>query len=131
MPPKFSIADAQLNIEQIRLHVEHFRATHAIDIHNVELHADIVRDIAERLVLQLSAKIASKKYSAKTVSYPATWWDFFKHRWFPPRWLKRWPVKFTEVTLEASAYYPDIDIPGHNAYVDIAVMRVPNATSPR
>jgi hypothetical protein len=113
-------------MKQIRLHVEHFRAAHAIDLRNFELDADIVREFAERLVLQLSTKVASKKYAAKTVSYPATWWDFFKHRWFPARWLQRWPVKFATVTLEASAYYPDIDIPGHAAYVDIAVKRFPN-----
>lgn len=131
MPPDFRIADAQLNVKQIRLHVERFHAAHAIDLRNVELHADIVREHAERLVLQLSAKVASKKYAAKTVSYPATWWEFFKHRWFPLRWLKRWPVKFAEVTLEASAYYPDIDIPGRAAYVDIAVMRHPHKASPK
>jgi len=125
MLPDFTIADAQLNVEHIQLYVERFRAAHAIDLRNVELHADIVREHAERLVLQLSAKVASKKYAAKTVSYPATWWEFFKHRWFPPRWLARWPVKFATVTLEASAYYPDIEIPGHAAYVEVAVKRYP------
>lgn len=124
MLPDFTIADAQLNVEQIRLYVERFKAAHAIDL-RTEFRADMLRDVAERLVLQLSAKVASKKYAAKTVSYPATWWEFFKHRWFPPRWLARWPVKFATVTLEASAYYPDIEIPGHAAYVEVAVKRYP------
>lgn len=125
MQPKFDIADASLDAKQIRLYIKQFKAFHAIDL-RTELQLDVVRDIAERLVLQLSAQVASKKYAAKTVSYPATWWEFFKHRWFPLRWLKRWPVKFATVTLEASAYYPDITIPQHAAYVDIAVLKQPH-----
>ena len=124
MLPDFTIADAQLNVKHIQLYVERFKAAHMIDL-RTEVRADMLRDITERLVLQLSAKVASKKYAAKTVSYPATWWEFFKHRWFPPRWLARWPVKFATVTLEASAYYPDIEIPGHAAYVEVAVKRHP------
>jgi hypothetical protein len=128
MPPDFTIADAQLNVEQIRLYVERFKAAHAINLRTeirTEIRADMLRDVVKSLILQLSAKVASKKYAAKTVSYPATWWEFFKHRWFPRRWLARWPVRFATVTLEASAYYPDIEIPNCAAYVDVAVKRHP------
>ncbi len=77
--------------------------------------------VARQLVANLVATVATKKYAVKTVSFPADWWQAVKRRWFP-RWaLKRWPVQMTDVTLEASAYYPDIRIPNHEAFVDVVL----------
>lgn len=78
-------------------------------------------EAARQMVMQLKAKIATKKFESQTVIFPADWWQSFKKRWFPAWALKKWPAKHTEVTFEANAYYPDIEIPGHNAFVEIMV----------
>lgn len=76
-------------------------------------------EAARKMVAELSFKIATKKFEAKTVRFPADWWEAFKNRWFTPRMLKRWPVKFSEVTLEANAYHPSVAIPDHATFVEI------------
>lgn len=32
--------------------------------------------------------------------WPSTWWDAFKHRWFPKWALRRWPVNFEELHID-------------------------------
>ena len=32
--------------------------------------------------------------------YPTTWVDAFRARWFPSWWLKRWPARYTQVTVD-------------------------------
>lgn len=48
------------------------------------------------------------------VSYPATWWDHFKQRFFSVKMLKRWPVKYQTTTKRAKfnvqAHYPTMDL---------------------
>lgn len=56
----------------------------------------------------------------ETVSYPATWWDAFKLRFFPRwgrlgRWAaKRWPAKHTHVKVKfkAQALFPQLEARG-------------------
>lgn len=79
-----------------------------------------IRDEAARcLILQMEAKVASRKYAVKTVRYPATWLEAFKERFLPDQWKHLWPVKYEEVTLEANAYYPEIEIHGKSTFVEI------------
>ena len=80
---------------------------------------EIRDEVTRRLILQMEAKVASRKYAVKTVLYPATWLEAFKERFLPDQWQHLWPVKYEEVTLEANAYYPEIEIHGKNAFVEI------------
>lgn len=106
-------------ISRVRLEVARYAARTDIPENNLRIE-QYTEEATRTMIMEFHAKVASKKYAVKTVSYPATWWDAFKKRFYPARWLKRWPVVFEEVTMEASAYYPDIEIPGHAAFVDIA-----------
>jgi hypothetical protein len=126
------IAAGEITIKHITLAVERLRAQYSMDLcgmhcHPVNFDAHEIRDeVARRLILQIEAKVASKKYAVKTVRYPATWLEAFKERFIPNQWQHLWPVKYEEVTLEASAYYPEIEIPGREAFVEIrhaAMMR--------
>lgn len=84
----------------------------------------------QQMILQLKATIASKKFDVKTVRFPDGAWQFLKFnlansqargirivQWF----LKRYPVRYVEITMEANAYHPDIAIPDHQTYVNIYV----------
>ncbi len=56
----------------------------------------------------------------RTVSYPATWWDAFKLRFFPRwgrlgRWaIRRWPAQHTDVRVKfnAHALFPQLEARG-------------------
>jgi hypothetical protein len=90
----------------------------------------MVEEMTRRMVASIRLKVAAKKYEVKTVRFPATWWDAFRLRFFPAKWLKRWPVTFEEVSLEAWAYHPDIHISNHQTYVEIAVAAESNKYRP-
>lgn len=84
----------------------------------------------QQMILKLKATIAAKKFDVKTVRFPDGAWQFLKFnlsnsqargikavQWF----LKKYPVRFVEITMEANAYHPDISIPDHDTYVNIAL----------
>lgn len=60
---------------------------------------------------------------SEQVSYPTTWWDAFKARWFP-RWLRRFfPVAMTTVCMERYCVYPEVPRPqGIGKYLGIPVL---------
>lgn len=91
---------------------------------------DLGNEYARRAVLEITARVASKKLDVKTVRFPATWKDAcleafanWANRWGEHGWATaaRKRIEYTEVTLEANAYWPTLEIPNHEAFVDIAV----------
>jgi hypothetical protein len=111
-----------LDQHKISLAIAQFKSRAMIDLgffeHNLDV--EIFQDeAARRLVAELTLRVASKKFDSRTVIYPANWWESFKKRWAPSWFLKRYPVRHDQITFEANAYYPDIAIPDHAAYVDI------------
>ena len=113
---------ADLTMERIRREILTFESRYQIDLRGLRdsVEATRIMDEAARVMtLQLCAKVASKKYAVKTVRWPLDWWQAFKLQFFSGRMLKRWPVIYEEVTLEANAYHPDVEIPNHSTYVDI------------
>jgi len=112
-----------VNIHTIRLQVQHLlevqRVTGVAPGIRPVLMTAVLHEVTRDVILRFQLRVAARKYATKTVSYPATWWDAFKRRWFPASWLRRWPVRFESVTMEACAYYPDIEVPGEEAFVDI------------
>lgn len=96
------------------------------DLENVSIYADFIRTELEALEIgwgwhlcykedefargiraTITGYIWSEKLGKHKVSYPRDWWEALKQR-FAPRWLlRKWPVQFTIVVLEARALYPD------------------------
>jgi hypothetical protein len=91
---------------------------------------DLGNEYARRAVLEITARVASKKLDVKTVRFPSTWRDAaleafasWANRWGEHGWATaaRKRINYTEVTLEANAYWPSLEIPNHEAFVDIAI----------
>ena len=81
-------------------------------IHNVKrevLEFDWGRSsIAEMLFFTLTRNIASQVI--REITYPETWWDAFKAKWFPC-WLERkFPVKYKK--WKAVEMYPRMSVEG-------------------
>jgi hypothetical protein len=83
-----------------------------------------IEHAAESLFMSVSARIAGKKFDERIVSYPATWWDGFKLAHLPTfcRILRHAP-RMTVVRLEASAFYPSIQIPNHKPFVQVTMKK--------
>lgn len=82
--------------------------------HNRREEFEAVHGYRHQLCLQVFTRSASHTVTFEPVSYPATWWQAFKQRFFP-RWArKRWPVQLTTVTrdpvtVEAEALFPELE----------------------
>lgn len=61
-------------------------------------------DVSRHLVAQLTMYCVTKEQNQEkmqgSVSYPSTWWQFFKRRYFPKWWLKKYPVKVTRINYD-------------------------------
>ena len=64
--------------------------------------------ILRGLVVQLESYMLGEHRDTVSVheSWPATWRDAFKERWFP-HWLKRWfPVEYNRIDIDRPIYGP-------------------------
>jgi len=77
------------------------------------------------LVLQLSARIPGKVFDRQEHYYPSDWWQAFKERWLKSALSKRvfGPVRYTLISMEASASYPSLSVPNHNPFVQVTLSK--------
>lgn len=118
----YDVIDCSLAYKRVQREVQRFCMEQRISHHEIgmgiELHQ--FEDMAaQQMVHRLMAKVASKKYDVKTVRFPSDWWQAAKRRFFPVWALAKWPVQYTEVTMEANAYHPDVAIPDRATFVEI------------
>jgi hypothetical protein len=73
--------------------------------------------VADEMIIRLSAQILGETVPEVDVTFPVTWWDAVKDRWFP-RWSLRWfPVEYRRVTVDKHTLFPSIEVPGHEAHI--------------
>ena len=100
--PVFDPSDPRVAREITRTILERFyvRERRAVAFHDLRI--EQYMDVATNMMLDLSAYVWAQKLQdeqvALSVSYPSTWWQHFKQRWFPKWALAKWPVRKTEVT---------------------------------
>lgn len=81
----------------------------------------------EEMIYHIERHVWAEDVGNIAISYPATWWDHFKARFFP-RWaLERWPVRWRSEERFITAYYPTFAPPendklGH-ARLEVAEIR--------
>lgn len=119
-----------LDVTRIQREIKRFEVCERINPTAYGLSLERVEDAVGRdLVLRLKAKIASKKFDYKKVSFPNGPWQWIKWMakgsevfggWKLVRWyLNKYPVKMIDIEMEANAYHPDIAIPDHATYVEV------------
>lgn len=127
----YEALEASLPIQKIQRSVATFAAQQYLCPDSFGLSMERVYDaVGENLVMQLKARIATKKFDYKKVSFPAGAWQAIKFSlknsafgaskpvlWF----LKKYPIKMTEIEMEANAYHPDIAIPDRQTFVEILI----------
>jgi hypothetical protein len=63
---------------------------------------------ADEIEMRFRLRIMATEPERVEVTWPATWWDAVKQRWFP-RWaLRRWPARMNYVCMERAGLYPEI-----------------------
>lgn len=137
--PPYHLTEDDISIKRITRNVETFKHRMAIDRYDFDHRSPTFHglkwetfydEIGQRMILELQAKIASKKFAVKTVRFPDGWWQAIRHAVSQSSWMMyqcvrahftKHPVRYVEVTMEANAYHPDVAIPDHDTFVDIAM----------
>lgn len=120
----YDVISCDVTMRRVQLEVKRFMAEQRFDygsyLSNMSTES-FYDQAAQMMVLRTLQRVASKKLDVKTVRFPSDWWQAFKRRFFPAWAQLKWPVKYTEVTMEANAYMPDICIPDHDTFVEIMI----------
>jgi hypothetical protein len=108
---RFNPMDQELLVKKValeRLDIYYRREMDQRAIGNGVRFESMIAHESDRLILQLRAYVWAEAVQDETVtlkakvSYPATWWQHFKQRWFAAWMLKRCPVAMTTVSKEES-----------------------------
>jgi hypothetical protein len=109
----------KLLLEQIHIKKDFALQGHAL--HNLRLREQTDRDYlvgkVRQSVYELETYVLAEKLAHDVVpvyfSYPATWWEAFKLRFYPKWYLDKHPILYTGVTKKVDfkqyALYPSIN----------------------
>ena len=77
---------------------------------------------ADQWELRLRSWLVGTDKEVEEHTYPRTWWDAVKLRWFPA-WTRKWlPVDMVRVRMERYCVYPEIPRPSGATYVGVPVL---------
>ena len=78
-----------------------------------------VDSTARHMVLSMKRDVLGQRLTKIHESYPATWWEAVKLRFYPEWLLKRCPPKMQYIIVDAHALYPKIEIPNQEPHIYI------------
>ena len=113
-------------VERIVLELEQVGVTRAVSQRLLREAVSIesyIEPMTQKMVVSVIARVAMERLAVETVTYPEDWWQAFRARWAPRWWLKRRPVRYTVVRIEARAYYPKVSMPEHGPRVALERLR--------
>ena len=75
----------------------------------------VLKDTTDGLFVRFAKRLWMHELEAveRTVTYPKTWWDAFKERFFPCWAVRRWPCEYAEVVVRLKRYaaFPELHYP--------------------
>jgi len=113
---------ADLEIMSVELHRERLMSQKVISAEqlascrvNFTNHAAFDMDMAiVQLILDLPTELLGEYIETDTHAYPDGWWQWFRDKWFPRWWLKKYPVQMKTITLKTvfkpKAIYPQLPL---------------------
>lgn len=111
----------RITLERIQFHVQAMASLDMLDqIQFTPKFDSWIEHTAQSMVLSMRTEVLGQRLMRVDESYPSTWWDAVKLRFYPKWALKRWPSRMTHITVDAHALYPTIaPIPDHSPYMHI------------
>jgi hypothetical protein len=67
--------------------------------------------LVDDLVLTLVAHVAGESAAKIECKWPRDWWQAFRARWWPQRYLEKYPVQYERRELVADAILPTLELP--------------------
>jgi hypothetical protein len=102
---------ATLDTERVTLIKEKLATSMYVDasiFHDAKL--EVVGQVAKDLCIRLTAYVyRNADKPSVTIKVPKTAWEHVKQEYAPEWFLKRWPVKYTEITHEVRQIWTGVD----------------------
>ena len=70
-----------------------------------------LRFVYSQVLYEVRGFIWARNFKTVVIKYPLNWWEAVKERWFYDWMLERWPVRYQERIIEATALYPEYNAP--------------------
>lgn len=87
-----------------------FHALYQIPFQNAQV--DIMRAMnVDEFIARIAWESAGIRQLVIDESFPSTWADAFRERWFPEWALKRWPVVWHRIRINKMTVFPEIKLP--------------------
>lgn len=64
-----------------------------------EIDVEIVDQQISSMKLRLWGHVWGERVIERSAKYPKDWWQAFRERWFPKKWLYKHPVEYEEVHM--------------------------------
>lgn len=100
---------SEIELEKIKLG---FTEVLSNDLLETMISFDEIADdfIRNRCRLMIQGHLWGESGTPQTITYPATWWDAVKERWFPKWLLTRYPVSYRIHEITLKTLYPNFRI---------------------
>jgi hypothetical protein len=85
---------------------------------------EMMNEIDRKMTYELRRAVYGIDHPSKHfISYPATWYDAFKLRFFPKFLREKYPIQYCRVTVSLSETYPDFKhaLQDHNPIIQLLV----------
>ena len=83
----------------------------------------------DEMELMMRTQLWQRYLKRVKVEHPTTWWDAFKLRWFPKRWLARWPANMVRIDIDVAEVLNLKALPAEKSAMG-AVYRITDYTLP-
>jgi hypothetical protein len=90
-------------LEQVRTHLRHTVSRYYMDAEVTSW----IDPLTDHIEFAIRGSLLSEEEKEYTIKTPENWWEHLKHDKFPAWALKRWPVKYRQVTVSFRVLYPD------------------------
>lgn len=103
----------EIQLEKIKLaFTEKLSRLAFAELSEAEVRFEEIADdfIRNQLTMVVQGYLWGESGPTQTISYPETWWDAFKERWFPQWLLSRYPIRYRHHEISLKTLYPHFRI---------------------
>lgn len=93
-----------------------------LDLNNLSVETRLDH-VTRGMVVELCRRRARQELGEISFSVPKDWFQHFKKRFFPKWVLKKFPVKYQTIAVDAVAFYDRLAVPKETTEIKLSVLK--------
>lgn len=98
----------EIYLEKIKLYFE--RKISAENLLNDAKCKIYKEKISQDFIISIKDYLLGERLFPNIIKYPLNWWEAFKERWFNKFLLKKYPIKYKTIEINATILYPKLKV---------------------